>query len=860
MARSETSTKSNVLKMPELCLVALVGVSGSGKSSFARKHFKPTEVLSSDFFRGLITDDENDQSVTAEAFEALYYLAAKRLRHQKLTVIDATNVQRESRAKLLRLAKDHDVLTVAIVLNTPKAECARRNAERPDRQFGAHVLNRQHADLRRSIRRLRKEGFRYVYVLDGVDEIDAATIERQRLWTNRRDLTGPFDIIGDVHGCYDELVQLLEKLGYAVEGTDADPSVTAPAGRQAVFLGDLVDRGPASPAVLRLVMSMVEAGDALCVPGNHDVKLVRWLRGKKVRIAHGLAETITQLEAESDEFRAKVERFLDGLVSHFILDDGKLVVAHAGLREEFQGRASGRVRSFALYGETTGESDEFGLPIRYNWAAEYKGRATVVYGHTPVPEAEWLNHTINIDTGCVFGGALTALRYPERELVSVPAREVYQDPIRPLAQNAADGGLSGQQLADDVLDAADVLGKRIVRTRLSGNVTIREENAAAGLEVMSRWAVDPRWLIHLPPTMSPPATSGRDDYLEHPDEVFEYFRSEGIEEVVCERKHMGSRAIMVVCRDPQVGTTRFGAASPKQGTVYTRTGRPFFDEELETRVLERVAGAVENAGLWDELETDWLCLDAEVMPWSFKAVELLKAQYASVGAAAGAGVSAALEAIAGAEGRGVDISHLSETFSSRASAAELFVASYRNYCWPYESLDDLEIAPFHLLASEGQVHTDKAHTWHLEVLGRIAGEDAGILSATDARLVEVSSEESVAEATNWWLEITEAGSEGMVVKPSTYLARGKKGFAQPAIKCRGREYLRIIYGPDYLEPDNLTRLKNRNVRRKRSLAMRELALGIEALDSFVSKEPLRRTHECVFGVLALESEPVDPRL
>jgi protein phosphatase len=854
--REETKT----LTIPELCLVALVGISGSGKSTFGRKHFAPTEVLSSDFFRALISDDENDQSMTAEAFDALYYMASKRLRNRRLTVVDATNVQRDARAKVLGLAKEHDVLAVAIVLDVPKGDCARRNEGRPDRQFGAHVLHRQHSDLRRSLRHLRKEGFRYVHVLEGVDEIEAAVLERQRLWTNRKDLTGPFDIIGDVHGCYDELTELLTTLGYELGGSEDEPRVIPPERRQAVFLGDLGDRGPATPSVLRLVMSMVSDGTALCVPGNHDVKLLRWLRGKRVKIAHGLQESIDQLEAETDDFRSRVTEFLDGLVSHYVLDGGRLVLAHAGLREEYQGRASGRVRSFALYGETTGESDEFGLPVRYDWAAEYKGRATVVYGHTPVPAPEWLNHTINIDTGCVFGGSLTALRYPEKELVSVAAKKVYHDPIRPLETPRDSGSLTGQQLADDVLDAADVLGKRIVRTRLAGNVTIREENSMAALEAMSRWAVDPRWLIHLPPTMSPPPASSREDVLEHPDEVFASYRAEGVTQVICERKHMGSRAILVVCRTPEVGVSRFGAIEPRAGAIYTRTGRPFFEDGLETLVLERIANAIDSAVLWDELDTDWVCLDAEIMPWSFKAVELLRSQYASVGAAASRALPEAIEAVEAARARGVDVGALPSRLSRRADAAERFVDAYRRYCWPYKSLEDLAIAPFHILASEGSVHDERPHLWHLDVLGRIVDHESALLERTDHREVDLSSEASCAEAVEWWTEITEGGSEGMVVKPRTFLARGTKRLVQPAIKCRGCEYLRIIYGPDYLEPENLRRVKNRNVRRKQGLAMREFALGLEALHRFVAREPLRRTHECVFGVLALESEPVDPRL
>jgi protein phosphatase len=214
----------------------------------------------------------------------------------------------------------------------------------------------------------------------------------------------------------------------AADGSTATP----PPGRRALFLGDLVDRGPAIPAVLRLVMGMVADGTALCIPGNHEVKLLRALNGKNVTKTHGLAQSLEQLAAEPPEFSQEVAKFIDALVGHYVLDEGRLVVAHAGLPEKLQGRASGQVRAVALYGDTSGETDDYGLPVRYPWAEEYRGQAMVVYGHTPVPEAVWVNKTICIDTGCVFGGRLTALRYPERELVSVPAHEVYYEPVRPL--------------------------------------------------------------------------------------------------------------------------------------------------------------------------------------------------------------------------------------------------------------------------------------------------------------------------------------------------------------------------------------------------------------------------------------------
>jgi len=851
------------LALPEPSLVLLVGPSGAGKSTFARKHFRPTEVLSSDFCRGLVRDDENDQSATNDAFDVLRYVAAKRLVAGRLTVIDATNVQPEARKPLLDLAREHHTLAVAVVLHLPEKLCHDRNQARPERSFGPHVVRGHCQALRRSLKGLRREGFSHVYVLESPDEIEAVTFQRQPLWVNRSHEAGPFDIVGDVHGCCDELEELLARLGYGVVGAVADgpfvgtPIRAHPEGRKVVFLGDLVDRGPRVLDALRLAMAMTAHGSALCVPGNHEVKLLNKLRGKEVRIAHGLDRTLAELEAVTANGKRALADWLDGLISHFVLDGGKLVVAHAGMKEALQGRASGVVRAFALYGETTGETDEFGLPVRYDWAAEYRGPARVVYGHTPVPEPEWLNRTINVDTGCVFGGKLTALRYPEMELVSVAARRVYAEPIRPL--KAEQPARSAQQEHDDVLDLEDVSGKRLIATRLASNVTIRAENATAALEAMSRFAADPRWLIYLPPTMSPAETSREPGWLERPEEALANFRGEGVPRVVCQEKHMGSRAVVVVCRDEAAAWRRFGV-SDEAGVVLTRTGRRFFDDRaIETELLDRLRAALTRAGFWDEFASDWFCLDCELMPWSAKAQDLLQQQYAAVGSAATAATSAVVAALETAIRRDPAAQPLLDRERERADLLGRYVAAYRRYCWPVRSVADLRLAPFHLLAGETGTFFDRDHAWHMATLtGLCHGDD--VLFATASLVVDFADPASVAAAVAWWEDRTAQGGEGMVVKPLDWVTRGRRGLVQPAVKCRGREYLRIIYGPEYTRPENLDRLRRRGLSGKRSLAVREFALGVEALERFVRREPLRRVHECVFGVLALESEPVDPRL
>jgi protein phosphatase len=874
-----------VVEIPQVALVVLVGVSGAGKSTFARRVFAPSQVISSDFCRGLVADDENDQSATKDAFEVLHYIAGKRLAAGRLTVVDATNVQPEYRAGLVELARSHDVLPVAIVLDIAERVCIERNRERPDRDLPRYVLHRQRDQLRRALRMLPREGFRHVHVLSSPEEVAAATVRLRPLRTDLRADSGPFDVIGDVHGCRAELEQLLGKLGYLVDADGAGRPVGAhhPDGRRVVFLGDLVDRGPDTPGVLRLAMGMVAAGTALAVPGNHEHKLLRALRGRQVRISHGLAESLAQLASQPDDFQAAVVTFLDGLVSHYVLDGGRLVVAHAGLKQAYHNRSSQRVREFALYGQTTGETDEYGLPVRYPWAADYRGRATVLYGHTPVPEPEWLNNTLCLDTGCVFGGRLSALRYPEREIVSVPAGQVWYEPVRPLAAPiplpagagrvgspespgaaapAAAGwaGAAAARREPDLLDIRDVLGGRSIETVHRGRVTVREENAAAALEVMGRFAVDPRWLLYLPPTMAPCPVSRLPDLLEHPAEAFAGYRAEDAGQVVCEEKHMGSRAVLLVCRDAEVARSRFGVTDGSTGAVHTRTGRPFFGPATTEELLARVRAAIGDAGLWDELETGWLLLDAELLPWSVKAGDLIRHQYAAVGAAARAALPAALAALDQAAGRGLDVAELTARTRRRTENAARFAAAYRRYCWPTNGLNGVRLAPFQLLAGDGASFVDRDHEWQLGVAGRLAAAAADLIITTRHQVVDLADPAAEAVATVWWEDLTGAGGEGMVVKPWSGLVRGPRGLVQPGVKCRGREYLRIIYGPDYLEPANLTRLRERNITRKRSLALREYALGIEGLERAARGEPLWRVHECVFGVLALESEPVDPRL
>lgn len=872
-------------KLPEKCLVLLIGASGSGKSTFAKKYFAESEIISSDACRAIVSDDENNQAATSDAFDVLHYILNKRLKNGRLTVIDATNVQPESRRKLIQIADENYMQTIGLVFNFEVDISFERNQNRPERSFGRHVVANHVRDLRRGLRGIHKEGIRHCYYFrDPADVDEFEGFDRVRMWPDRTEDEGPFDIIGDVHGCMSELLQLLSYLGYVITEKDrnaevilnipptrekisdrAEPQVqdvpiffqaSHPEGRKAVFVGDLVDRGPDSVGVIKLVLSMVKQGCGLMVPGNHDEKLYKKVQGREVQLNHGLAETWEAMSKESPEFIELWRRFYESLPGHVLLDRGRLAVAHAGVKELMIGRAHGRIRAFAMYGETSGEIDEFGLPVRYPWALDYRGRTSIVYGHTPVPEAEWLNETIDIDTGCVFGGKLTALKWPEKEFVSVQAEATYCEPSRPFLDDASPA-LSAQHEHDDILDLQEITGRRHVITRDRGTIIVREENATAALEIMSRFAANPKWLLYLPPTMSPVETSTAEGYLERPEQAYSYFQSQEVTKVVCEEKHMGSRAVAVVCKDQEAALRRFGIAG-EQGIIYTRTGRRFFDNlETEQTVIGRVAEAIGKAGLWDELNTDWIALDCELMPWSAKAQALIEHQYMPVGDSAIGALGKVMDVLNSVSIEGIEA--VRESFAPRMENAERYIKAYQHYCWDVKSIDDYRLAPFHILATEGTVHFDKNHEWHMKTIAKACTFDP-ILFATPYRIVSLDDPLSVSEATAWWEEMVAKGGEGMVVKPFDFLARGPKGLIQPALKVRGPEYLRIIYGPDYLMPENISRLRKRGINAKRSLALREFALGAEGLKRFVEKRPLRHVHECVFSVLALESEPVDPRL
>ncbi len=404
-------------------------------------------------------------------------------------------------------------------------------------------------------------------------------------------------------------------------------------------------------------------------------------------------------------------------------------------------------------------------------------------------------------------------------------------------------------------------GKRYISTQLGGNIKIEADRSASALESMSRFCVHPKWINYLPPTMSPPTSSVLDDFLEHPQEAFSYYKKQGAGEVICEEKHMGSRAVIQIGKSPQAIQAAFGITTGEQGIVYTRSGRRFFnDRTIETAFIEQLAQAIDKAGIWHDLETDWLTLDCEIMPWSMKAMALIKQQYAAVGCTARLATQALHNALQHTQARGIDVSELLSANENSRLNAKQFIQAYQNYCWEVTSLSDVKVAPFHIMASAAGLHTNQDHGWHMSLIDRIVAQDESLLKKTHHQVVNFDDENSIHSAIDWWLKHTAALGEGMVVKPMDFILKENTGIIQPALKVRGKEYLRIIYGMDYTQPHNLQRLKERSVGLKRRLAISEFKLGVESLHRFVNKQPLRYVHECAFAVLAMQSQPVDPRL
>jgi len=861
------------ISVPHAGIVLLVGPSNSGKTTLLEKWqhegiIAPSEVVSSDQFRALVSDKEfmdwrnmpkeeadilfDEYSlISKEAFTMMDSMIRTRCRMNKLTFVDATHLQPDDRKRYIAMARENHVPIISIVLDVPEKVLLERDEQR-DNPRGKRRVKQQFQVFSREKRYMKKEGIRSVYFVKEIDQLELT----RRSHPLELEADAGIDIIGDVHGCYDEMIELLEKLGYKKGDEDL---YLHPDGRKFLSIGDVMSRGPESLKSMMFFYRHVQQGLAYMIDSNHGWKIARWLDGRKVTLSHG-DEKVEQefLKYEdtfgaeaAEEWKSKLKDFLLQAPSHYILKKNGIptvVCAHAGIKDEYIGKQSQDVSDFCRYGDTDG-FDEKGKPVRKDWFIGHSTSQLIVWGHDPKPQPLKINNSLNIDQGVVFGGKLTAFRYPEKQIVSVQAMEDYSgvpdNPLREWERNRLNQPNIGK-----FLNGYSVL------TEEFGEVAVPAETVKPAIDAVSHHTIPIEQLLYIPPTMSPtPVPSNLDQFLEHPQEAINYYRSNGIEKMVAEKKHMGSRGILLLFRNLEAAKKHVG--SETLGVIYTRTGRRFFEKDLEEGIIRKLNEDLNSHDYFSSNQTDYVLLDAEIMPWNLKAKELISKQYAHVAENAIMDRSMVLEKLTEAAKDKQDLTDWVEEYKGKLCNAKEFAEVFQGYCWDVVTLDDIQIAPFHVLAHSNRTFFDETHEWHMKMNHQFALYSS-LFVATEYKIID--SPASEAEVIEWWEEITKDGHEGIVIKPECYIARNRSQLHQPAIKVRGSKYLKIIYGMDYLQPENLKRLKKRNTGKKQKLALKEFALGIEGIRRFVNGESIERVHECVLANLAMEQDAVDPRL
>ena len=862
------------LVLPYAGIVLLVGPSNSGKSTLLKQlmdnqKLLPSEIVSSDECRSLVSDiefidwnhrpkDEADslydqyQKISAEAFSFMDSLIETRCRLNKLTFVDATHLYSDDRKRYITLARNNHVPIVTIVLDLDQKVLLERDKNRENPR-GARRIKQQVQVFKREKRFIKKEGYQATYFISDTSDIE---IIRRNTKPLELDVQKGIDIIGDIHGCYDEFIEILEKLGYAKNNEEL---YVHPDGRKFLSLGDIMSRGPKSLTTMEFFLRHVKAGLAYMIDSNHGWKIARWLEGRNVTLSHGdeyVAEELIDYEEQygkekADQFKQELKTFLLQAPSHYVLTKNgvpTLVCTHAGIKDEWIGKQSYEISDFCRYGESEG-LNETGKPIRKDWTVYHKSSMLIVWGHDPKPKPLTINNTINIDQGLVFGGELTAFRYPEKEFVSVPADKDYSNGLNnPLLE------VKKKRLQPP--NIARFINGYSVLTDIQGEIQIPKEYAIPSIDLVSHFTVPLEELVYIPPTMSPtPSPSTLEDYLEHPKEVLEYYRNNGVERMIAEKKHMGSRGILFLFKNKEAGLRYVGRET--LGVIYTRRGRRFFPEETEAIILSRINEALTSHDYFTKYDTEYVLLDAEIMPWNLKAKELISNQYAHVAENAILDRTLLKTKIESAIQQHEGLEAWLEEYDRKLANAHVFKEVFQKYCWDVNEIDQIQIAPFHILAHSNKTFFDKPHTWHMEMNKELAKMENLFIETEYMVIEDAASEEEVIK---WWEAITSDGHEGIVIKPEAFISHSRGKLVQPAIKVRGRKYLHIIYGMDYLQPDNLERLKKRTTGKKQKLALKEFALGVEGIQRLVNGESIERVHECVLGTLAMESDPVDPRL
>lgn len=834
-------------RIPDPALIVISGGNRDARQEVTQRLFAKEERMFVDDLYQWIPEIKNPgaNSVDTDLEEVFLSIIRLRLKRNRMTVIDIEGRSRSFRSELVRLGKRYHLEPVWIVL------CSEGNP--PAENFE---------------RTCRQEGFREVWFAD-VEQTQKLEVVRTKSPTLFLNWKGPFDIIGDVHGCFEELLSLLKELGYSWEGDPWNPEaglkLQTASRRFPVFVGDLVDRGPYPKETLKLVMHLCRTGQAGAVPGNHDEKIARALSGVQFRKRdEDFARTLKLASADGDEFMEAVAEWIHSMPSHMVLDEGKLVVAHAGSKRSHHGRNSKSIREFCLYGATTGKTDELGLPERLNWAAEYDGSAWVIYGHTPVSAPRWENRTVNIDTGCAYGGYLTALRYPEMETVSEPSRKEYAVSKRYLPLNhvlrrklaSQEKPLSSVENHENAAIAGgffvggkkyqsweDFIGLEEVDAGRRGVIALRGEKVRAAIDWLkaNHWSEDIEGFV--PPSVVAAEANSTSSELECPSSVFRYLKNNRSTMAVCSSWIPGPISIVKLKRESSNGV--------KRGSI-----------------LERLEKALSNSGFWERSSANQalfeMVIDDRAGRGRQKSSERkLKDWVQESQALAEVGMfdtRAILERLNRAMEHGNDLVALTARYQKTRERLVRFSH------WADSVLDSSNpsvcIHQMRLLATDQEVVLEQDHDRQEFLLGYDSLREKDPKLFLERRIHRVILEDAVAmeQAIEQWKQETAGGAWGWQICPFEGAPAGKRGWIQPAIQCRGIEALQRLYGLDFVQDEQFETTRRRCIAARRTQAAKEWALAFEWLKRWKNGDPVWRLHECLVGILAVKAEPTDPRL
>ncbi|MDF2606644.1 MAG: polynucleotide kinasephosphatase [Bacillales bacterium] len=843
------------MQIPHSGIVLLIGPSNSGKSTFLNdlimiEVILASEVVSSDDFRLMISDidfiewknrpkDESDAlqdlytRISVEAFALMDTVVEARCRLNKLTFVDATHLQHGDRKKYIDMARRNHVPIVAIVMNIPEDILLTRDSNR-DHPRGMRRVKQQYQRFIIERKSFKDEGFSLIYY---VDEYENPSIVRQK---NPLELNvgGGIDFIGDINGCYNEMISLLSKLGYR---ENENRLFVHSNGRKFVSIGNVMSSGPESLKSIIFLKRHVDSNLAYMVDSNNGNELAKWINEDNKSIDQKLASDFEAYKMEHgiekiEELKEELKQFLFNSPSHYVFTENGvqiLVCSHAGIKDHYIGKQSPRISEFCRGGDNNSEE----------WYLEHKINLLIVWGHYLKQYPLIENNTVNINQGAVYGGNLTAFRYPEREVVSMKSAMNYSgEEKNPLIE------LESMRLVPPNIHKL-IDGYRI-QTESFGSILVYPDLVRHAIETVSHSTIPIEQMVYIPPTTSPtPYTSRLDCYLEHPSEAFDYYRSNGVSTMIVTKKKMGNRGVLFLFKDIESAVKYTGIES--LGVIYTSNGSRFFEENVERILVSRIVGDLVENNYFKMYETDFVLIDVEIMPWNLKAKEQISL-YSNISDNAMLDRTKLIEKMVSS--KNPQLHELLDEYSLKLENVKKFKGVFQTYCLKEFDMKEIQIELLNIIAHSSETFFDKPQSWHIE-MGRELASYSNLFLETEFKLV--NDVESETEVIKWWEDISCSGYEGIVIKPND---DSVEKLLQPAIKVRGRDFLRIIYGMDYLLPDNLKRLKKRNTRKKQKQAINEFSLGVEGVRRFVAGESLERVHECVLGVLAQQADQVDPRL